>query len=805
MARGPGLTERLKTASQRGEGSSACRLPPAKDPAMARGSLRRWVWRFFLGALILAAASLGAAGGLVAAYLKDLPAVETLEEYRPSLVTTLYGDDDQPFASLFEQRRILVPLAQVPAHLKQALLAVEDAQFYQHRGINPWAILRASWSNLRALHTVEGASTITQQLARVLFLTPERSLARKIKEALLALQIERRYPKDTILELYINQIYLGHGAYGFEAAAQTYFAKSVGGLSLAEAAMLAGLPSGPTKYSPILDPDRARRRRDHVLSRMVRVGYLTEAQAAAAAREPMEGPRFARAPHGAPYFVEYVRQQLEDQYGTFAVYHGGLKVYTTLNLHHQRAAEDAVIVGLREIDKTRGYRRSAAPAADRAHPAHLNLRVGDIVSGTVTRLRPKALEVQVGRYRGEIPFERLAWTRLKDPAEAFTERMPVKVKVLAVDEQRRAAQFDLEQDPAMDGAFLALDPRTGGIKAMVGGYSFERSKFNRALQAKRQPGSAFKPFVYGAAFEQGLTPATLLEDAPITFRFRVNGELVGWSPENYDHKYGGPTTLRRGLERSINVMAVRLIQKVGADPVIDFAHRAGIASDLRREFALALGASEVTLLEMVSAFGAFAAGGMRYEPYAIRRVADHQGRTLDEFQAEGKQVLRPDVAFVLTNVLRGVVERGTGARLRALNRPLAGKTGTTSEATDVWFVGYTPSLVAGVWVGYDVKRSLGSHDTSATLAVPLWLRFGQRAFRDTPPEDFQPPEGVVMVPVNPVNGHPASPGDRTAIREYFIQGTEPRAAAAGRPATGAAAEASPPPAAVPTNPPHPAN
>jgi len=768
--------------------------------------MRRWMVRLGLGALVLAAALAGAAGGLLAAYLRDLPALETLEEYRPSLVTTLYGDDDQPFASLFEQRRILLPLAQVPAPLKQALLAAEDAHFYQHRGINPWAILRAFWANLRALHTVEGGSTITQQLARVLFLTPERSLPRKIKEALLAVQIERRYSKDKILELYMNQIYLGNGAYGFEAAAQTYFSKSVRDLTLGEAAMLAGLPSGPTKYSPILDPERARRRRDHVLSRMLRVGFITPAQAAAAAREPLDGPRFARGAQAAPYFVEYVRQQIEERYGTFAVYHGGLKVYTTLNPRLQRAAEDAVIGGLRDIDKTRGLRRGAAPAAQRPQPAYLSLKVGDIVPGTVARVGPAAIEVQVGRYRGEVPFARMGWTRLKNPAQAFAEGMPVKVRVVAVDEPRRAAHFDLEQDPAMEGAFLALDPRTGGIKAMVGGYSFERSKFNRALQAKRQPGSAFKPFVYGAAFENGFTPISILEDAPITFRFRVNGELVEWSPENYDHKYHGPTTLRRGLENSVNVMAVRLIQKVGADPVIEFAHKAGIESDLRREFALALGASEVTLLEMVSAYGVFAAGGMRYEPYAIRRVADHQGRTLDEFQPEGKPALRPDVAFVLTNVLKGVVERGTGAKLRALNRPLAGKTGTTSEATDVWFVGYTPSLVAGVWVGYDVKRSLGSHDTSATLAVPLWLRFGQEAFQDVPPEDFQPPEGVVMVPVNPHTGRPTGPGDQTAIREYFLQGTEPRVAAAGRPAAiGAAAEAAPAPEAAPANPAHPTN
>jgi penicillin-binding protein 1A len=758
---------------------------------MAAGRIRRFLWRAVLAGLVLAAAGLGAVAGVIAAYLKDLPNVETLEEFRPSLVTTLYGDDDKPFASLFEQRRIVLPLAHVPARLQEALLATEDAHFYQHHGINPWAIARAMWVNLRAGHTVEGGSTITQQLTRVLFLTPERSFARKLKEALLALQIERRYSKDKILELYVNQIYLGHGAYGFEAAAQTYFTKSVGELGLGEAALIAGLASGPTKYSPILDPEKARRRRDHVLSRMAAVGYITPAEATAAAAEPPPGPRSARAPHVAPYFVDAVRQQVEERYGTFAVYHGGLKVYTTLNVALQRAAEDAVINGLREIDKTRGLRRTATPRATRPYPSYLTLKVDDMVPATVSRVRPRAIEVQVGHYRGEIPLEAMAWTKVKNPAEVFAEGMPVKVKVLAVNEAQRSAQFALEQDPEMEAAFLAIDPHTGGIKAMVGGYSFERSKFNRATQAKRQPGSAFKPFVYGAAFEQGLTPSTLLQDAPITFKFRVNGELVEWSPENYDRKYHGPTTLRRGLENSVNVMAVRLIQRVGADAVIDFAHRAGISTELRREFALALGASEVTLEDMVSAYGVFAAGGTRYEPYGIRRVADHQGRTLDEFPPQSKQALPPDVAFVLTNVMRGVVERGTGAKLRALNRPLAGKTGTTSEATDVWFVGFTPSLVAGVWVGYDLKRSLGPHTTSAQLAVPLWLRFGQQAFKDLPSEDFTPPKGVVELAVNPVTGRAVPPGDRAAIREYFLDGTEP--GAAKRPAL----EAEPAPASAP--------
>ncbi|HSB79476.1 MAG TPA: PBP1A family penicillin-binding protein [Candidatus Methylomirabilis sp.] len=737
---------------------------------------RRLVFIGLWSAAILLVVALGAAGGIFAGFLRDLPSLDGLEEYQPSIVTTLYTDQDEPFASFYEQRRILVPLAKMPIQLKQAVLAVEDSHFYEHHGLHPRAILRAMIMNVLSQRKAQGGSTITQQLARVLFLTPEKSFARKVKEALLALEIEKRYSKDRILELYFNQVYFGHGAYGVEAAAQTYFKKSVGDLTLPECAMLAGLPSAPNRFSPIVDPARARRRRDHVLSRMVDEKFITRAQAEVASRTAFDETVFTRSRTIAPYFVEHVRQALEETYGAYALYNSGLKVYTTLNLKMQRAAEEALVGGLREIDKSHGYRREPPKAAEiaRTRIGLYTPRVGEILPGTVLAVKARSLEVQLGRYRGEIPFDSLKWTKLDNPSQVFRGGAPILVRVLAVDERRKVVELALDQDPELEGAFVALDPRNGGIRAMIGGYDFERSKFNRATQAKRQPGSAFKPFVYAAAFDRGFTPSTIIDDSPISFHFHAGGKVVEWSPENYDRKFHGPTTLRRGLENSVNVVTVKLMERVGVDQVIRMAHQVGIESDLRREVALALGVSEVTPLELVSAYGVFANGGVRVEPFAIRKVTDSQGRTLEEHVVEPQEVMRPETAYVLVNVMRGVVERGTAARARVLRRPLAGKTGTSSEATDVWFVGFTPSLVAGVWIGYDVKRSLGSAETGGRMALPLWINFMQKVLVDTPPEDFVVPDNVVGIPVNPSTGHPVPPDERGSIMEYYIRGTEPK-------------------------------
>jgi penicillin-binding protein 1A len=728
--------------------------------------------------LVLTAMSLGVAGGLFGAYRRDLPTLDALEEYQPSLVSTLYSDQGEPFATFFEQKRIWVPLSKIPRHLINGIIAVEDAQFYRHHGINFRGIARALLVNIRALRPVEGGSSITQQLAKLLFLTPDKTLSRKIKEAMLAIDIEKHYSKDKILELYLNQVYFGHGAYGVEAAAHTYFKKSVDQLNLSEAATLAGLPRAPSYYSPITDRERAIRRRDHVLARMVERGFITKEQAAQVSGIPFDESSFARTRNLSPYFVEYIRQDLEEKYGTYMIYHGGLKIYTTLNIGMQRSADGALIEGLREIDKVRGFRssknrRSAANPSGRAAFSYLTPEPGEIVSGTVTKILPKAIAVQVGAYQGEVPFDKAPWLTASQPDQEFQEGMEVKVRVLSIDKRKKTLDLSLEQDPEIEGAFLALDPRDGGIKTMVGGYDFERSKFNRALQAKRQPGSAFKPFVYAAAFDSGLTPSTIIEDSPVSYPLLVDGRRIYWSPANYDRKFRGPTTLRYGLEHSINVIAVKLIERVGVDPVIKLARDMGIESTLRREYALALGVSEVTLLEMVSSFGVLANSGIRFTPYAIRKVIDNKGAVLEEHVPESRLAIKEETAFILTNVLKGVVERGTGSRAGVLGRPIAAKTGTTQEATDAWFIGYTPSLVAGVWVGYDTKRSLGPHESSATLAVPIWTRFMQRVLKDVPPEDFPVPENVVPVLVNYRSGHPTTLDDKNAIKEFFLKGTEP--------------------------------
>jgi penicillin-binding protein 1A len=729
--------------------------------------------------LLVMAVSLGIAGGLFAAYLRDLPTLDALEEYRAGLVTTLYSDRDEPFATFYEQKRIWAPLTKIPKHLINAIIAIEDVQFYRHRGINFRGIARALLANVRALRPVEGGSSITQQLAKVLFLTPEKSLSRKVKEALLAIEIEKYYSKDKILEFYLNQVYFGHGAYGVEAASQTYFKKPVDQLNLAESATLAGLPRAPNYYSPIIDRERAVRRRNLVLARMLDGGFITGEQAAQASAVSFDESLFARTRNLAPYFVEYIRQGLEDKYGTHAVYHGGLKIYTTLNVDMQRGADDALIEGLREIDKIRGFRptrqmSSAGQASGKSSILYRTAKPGEILTGTVARVLPKAIAIQVGKYQGDIILEKAPWLDASQINKQFQPGMEVKVRVLKVDEGSKRLELSLEQDPEIEGALLALDARDGAIKAMIGGYDFERSKFNRALQARRQPGSAFKPFVYASAFDRGLTPSTTIEDSPVSYVIPADGKRIHWSPGNFDRKFRGRTTLRYGLEHSINVVAVKLIEQVGVDQVISMAHEMGIASDLRREYALALGVSEVTLLEMVSSFGVLAGSGMRSTPYAVRKVLDNKGAILEQHFPESRRVMREETAFILTNVLKGVVERGTGSRARVLGRPIAAKTGTTQEATDAWFIGYTPSLVAGVWMGYDTKRSLGPHESSATLALPIWIRFMQRALKDTPPEDFAPPDNLVPVLVNYLSGLPTTPDDKNAVREFFYHGTEPR-------------------------------
>jgi len=638
--------------------------------------------------VFLAGPQLSAAWGAVADPEKDLPYLDKLEIFQPGEPSILYSDRDEPFASLAPDFRVFMPLARIPKQVQQAFLDAEDAQFYRHGGISLKGMARAALRNLTAAKLKEGGSTITQQLAKSLFLSPERTLARKVKEIRLAQEIERRYSKDKILEMYLNAIYFGGGAYGIEAAARTYFGKSAGQLTLAEAALLAGLPKAPSAYSPFNDAKRAKARRDYVLGRMEKEGHISAAQAKAAMRQPVVLAPFFQGRGVAPSFVDFIRKELEPRYGQVLLAKGGLRVYTTLNLKMQQTATEVLHRGIAEIEKTQAPQRN--------------------------------------------------------------ETAP--------------------ESPLLEGALVALDPATGEIRAMVGGRDYARSQWNRAVQARRQPGSAFKPFVYAAAFDRGFTPASLLGDFPVGYSIPRDGRMVEWSPENFDRQFRGQVTLRRALEESINVPTVRLLEAVGVDSVILLAHRMGVVSELRREYGLALGVSEVSLLELTSAYAVFAHGGIRVPPRGVRKVAAPNGDILEVSEEPGERILREEVAFLITSMLQGAVERGTAKRAKIPGQAIAAKTGTSQDAADIWLVGYTARLVAGLWIGFDQVRSLGSHESAGRLGAPVWADFMRRVLPDVPAETIPIPEGVFPAQVNWRTGLPTGPEDPEAITEFFIRG-----------------------------------
>jgi len=628
---------------------------------------------------------------------EDLPRLERLEIFTPGEPSLLLSKDGEPFATLTQEHRVFVSLAQIPRVLREAVIATEDSRFYRHGALDWTAMARAALSNLAAGHVREGGSTITQQLAKTLFLTPERTVTRKLQEIRLAQKIEERYSKDKILELYLNAVYFGHGAYGVEAATRTYFSKSVRALALPEAALLAGLIRAPGLYSPLLDLTRAKARRDHVLHRMAAEGFVKEPAAKVAARAPVRVTPLFKGRGTAGHFVDYVREVLEERYGAVLLARGGLRVTTTLDLALQRQALESVRAGVK-----------AAAAALAPSPR-----------------------------RGAAP-----------PAPPGAEK----------------------EAPGLEGALVAVEPATGAIRAMVGGTAYGRSQFNRAARARRQPGSAFKPFVFAAAFERGISAADLLEDAPARYPKGLGKQREAWTPENYDRLYRGPVTVRRALEESINVPTVRLLESVGVDGVVEVARRLGIRGPLRREYALALGVSEVTLLELTAAYAALANGGSLAAPHAIVRVEEPGGTLLEEYRPAVQPALKEEVAYLLTSVLQGAVERGTGQKAQTVGRPAAGKTGTSQGAADLWFVGYTPDLAAGVWLGYDAPRSLGPHETAGRLAAPLWADFMRRGLASRPPTDFPVPEGVFFLEVDARTGAPAAPGSPGAMREVFLRG-----------------------------------
>jgi penicillin-binding protein 1A len=610
------------------------------------------VWTKVLIAGAVLAVILGTAAGFLLSHVSGLPEVTALEEYKPSATTRIFSDDGELLAEFYMENRTPVPINAIPKDVINAFLSVEDPRFYSHSGIDFSGIIRAMYQNIRAGRIVQGGSSITQQLAKMMFLDPERTLSRKLKEAYLAIQIERHYSKDEILGLYLNQVYLGSGAYGVEAAAHTYFGKSVNQLTLAEGAILAGLPAAPTRYSPLNDLQLAYSRRAHVLRRMYAEGFINKKQMLAAEKEPFVRIPVKKEQVKAPYFVEYIRQMLDEKYGETTLYRGGLNVYTTLNYQMQQMAEEAVEKGLQQVEKR--------------HP---------------------------------------------------------------------------RDDQQIQGALLAIEPHTGYIRAMVGGRDFYKSEFNRSTQALRQPGSAFKPVVYAAALDNGFGPDDTILDAPVSYPGARAG--LRWSPTNFDDKFEGNVTLRRALARSINVVAVKLLAQVGIPTALEYAKKLGITTPLSPYLPLALGASDVTLIEMASAYSVFDNYGIYTAPSGIIKITDRDGRVVDDAPPAARQALSPDTAEEMTDMLTGVVRFGTGYEASSLGRPAAGKTGTTSKYNDAWFIGYVPSMVTGVWVGYDDHTEIGNRETGARAALPIWLDFMKNYVQGlkVPYENFPTPPG----------------------------------------------------------------
>ncbi|MBI5178013.1 MAG: PBP1A family penicillin-binding protein [Nitrospinae bacterium] len=636
-------------------------------------------------AALLFGALMGGIAGYIFAKFAELPDVKSLEEYAPPVSTKIYSDDGRLIGELFQEKRELLSFEQLPPDAINAVLAAEDAHFWRHKGVRALSLFRALLADIRARRLVQGGSTITQQLAKTLFLTPEKTLSRKLNEMMIALQLELNYTKQELLTTYFNQIYFGSGAYGLEAASQVYFGKSAKDLTLAECALIGALPRGPSLYSPYSNMGKAKERRSFVLARMKAEGFITEEARAKAEVEPI-ALSYKKNIEYAPYFLELVRQELETRYGSEGIYRRGLEVRTTLNIEMQVAAQDAVAKGVKE------------------------------------------LEERIAKRKGN------------------PQKLPVQ------------------------GALIAIEPATGEIKAMVGGTDFRLSQFNRAVQARRQPGSAFKPLLYATALENGYTPASILVDSPLEVEDPAFGG--SWKPVNYQNRFFGPVPLRYAITHSLNLASVKLLLALGTQKVIAFARRDGITTELTPYPSLALGGSEVTLKELTSAYSAFANRGQRANPLIIRSVRS-KGGAPEETSPAFTEVTSAKTAYLMSSLLQSVVREGTGRVAQKAGRPVAAKTGTTDEFTDAWFVGYAPQLAAGVWVGFDVKKSLGEGETGAKAAGPIWTEFMATALKGREAHEFEPPDGIEEAEIDPVTGLLADPRCGPAVMEIFAEGTQP--------------------------------
>ena len=701
---------------------------------------RRLVGRVLFGLLVLLAVLVGATTGLLLVYATDLPQVDALEAYRPSSITELYDDHGRVIGSFALQRRVVVGYDDFPPVLRDALVSIEDKDFYKHSGINVIRIAGAAYRDIESGGKVQGASTLTMQLAKNLFLSPDRRWQRKVQEAMLAVQIERRFTKPQIFTLYANQIALGHGVYGFEAASEFYFSKPAKQLTLEEAALLAGLPKGPSLYSPINHPDRAVKRRNLVINALLEDGKITAAQAADARSAPLV-LRLAHDPNSlSPYFVEEIRRYLENKYGADQVHEGGLKVYTTLDVDMQKAANQAVLDGVAAYERRHGWKghlenvvAEGAVLDKYSHPDWDDEpEVNGYIHALVTASGTGIATLKFGRYTAALGQADVAWTQQK-LANILKAGDICYVRILALG-TNGAARVSLEEDSGAQGSLLAIDNATGGIKALVGGRDFNDSKFDRATQAMRQVGSSFKPYVYTTVIDQGASPDDTILDEPISF----DTPSGPYSPHNYDEKFEGIITLRRALAQSRNIPALKLANKVGIKTVIEYADRFGITAKLPPYLPVALGSAEISLIEQTSAYSVFPNDGVRVTPRFLTRVTDYEGRVLEEDFPDVKDVISQRTARIMTSMLREVVLHGTGIAAARLPFPVAGKTGTTNDFTDAWFMGFSPTMTCGVWVGYDEKKSLGAKETGAHAALPIWMSFMTVAMAGKDAGEFQP-------------------------------------------------------------------
>ncbi|MFW6105999.1 MAG: penicillin-binding protein 1A [Desulfovermiculus sp.] len=736
---------------------------------------------------------LGAGLGVYLWVVKDLPQVEQISDYRPSLTTTVYTQNDEVLGYLAREKRFLRSLDEMDEVVPKCFLAAEDHSFYEHEGIDLAGILRAAVKNIKAGSIVQGGSTITQQVIKDLLLTPERSYERKLKEAVLAYRLEKNLDKDEILTIYLNEIYLGHGAYGVEAAARVYFGKHVDELSLAEASLLAGLPKAPSLYDPYQNMELAQIRQKYVLDRLLDLEWIRpeeyrEALDEDITLESMPDPSWTVG----GYYLEEVRKWLVDEFGEEQTYSGGLEVKTHIDLEHQKAAENALRQGLVNSSKRRGWQGPVARAdtedgllAATSGTDSIQWAPKDWLLVQVEEVEPAGAEVSVGNQTGWIDVSSMGWCREPDPEKAPEEVPKIKDarKVLSVGdivwaspdqdeaEDQETVQLELQQLPKVQGSIFSMDPKTGEVLAMAGGFSFQASQFNRAMQAERQPGSAFKPIVYSAALDHGFTPASVLLDAPIAFADRATNST--WKPENYEQTIFGPTLLRTGLVKSRNLVTIRLARQIGIDTVIQRAKDLGLKSEYPRDLSVSLGSGSVTLMDLCQAYSAFARDGSTTKPRLVDEVEGPWGEELYASEPESQDSLSAQTAYIITSLLQDVVKSGTGWRIRELGRPVAGKTGTTDDQKDAWFMGYAPYLLTGVFVGFDQVQPMGKYETGSRAASPIWLQYRQEVEEDYPPVEFSQPRGIVMARIDAANGLLAGPGTEKSYLLPFKSGTQP--------------------------------